>query len=47
MGQNALGQADYRIPKSNISLEQSDEIAWFLHVDGNPRKLKVEWNIVV
>ena len=29
MGQNALGQADYRIFKSNRSLEQTDEIAWF------------------
>ena len=27
MGQNALGQEDYRVFKSNISLEQSDKIA--------------------
>ena len=29
MGQNALGQSDYRIFKSTISLEQNDEKAWF------------------
>ena len=29
MGQNALGQSDFRIFKSNLSLEQSDEKAWF------------------
>ena len=28
MGQNALGQSDYRIFKSTISLEQNDEKAW-------------------
>ena len=29
MGQNALGQSDYTIFKSTISLEQNDEKAWF------------------
>ena len=29
MGQNALGQSDYRVFKSTISLEQNDEKAWF------------------
>ena len=29
MGQNALGQLDYRIFKSTITLEQYDEKAWF------------------
>ena len=29
MGQIALGQSDYRVSKSNTSLEQKDEIAWF------------------
>ena len=29
MGQNTLGQTDFRIFKTNISLEQSDEIALF------------------
>ena len=27
MGQIALGQSDYRVSKSNTSLEQKDEIA--------------------
>ena len=29
MGQNALGQSDCKIFKSNLSLEQKDEKAWF------------------
>ena len=29
MGQNAVGQSDYRIFKSTITLEQYDEKAWF------------------
>ena len=29
MAQNDLGQSDCRIFKSNISLEQNDEKAWF------------------
>ena len=29
MGQNALGQSDYRIFKSTITLEQYDEKGWF------------------
>ena len=29
MGQNALGKSDCRLFKSNISLEQNDEIGWF------------------
>ena len=29
MGQNALGQSDCKILKSNLSLEQKDEKAWF------------------
>ena len=29
MGQNALGQSEYRIFKSTISLEQNDEKGWF------------------
>ena len=29
MGQNALGQSDFMIFKSNLSLEQSDEKVWF------------------
>ena len=29
MAQNALGQSDFRIFKSTISLEQNDEKAWF------------------
>ena len=29
MGQNAVGQSDYRIFKSTVSLEQHGEIAWF------------------
>ena len=33
MGQNGLGQSDYRIFKSTISLEQNDEKAWKLEVD--------------
>ena len=30
MYQNALGQTDYRIFESTISLEQKDEKVWFL-----------------
>ena len=29
MDQNALGQSDCKILKSNLSLEQKDEKAWF------------------
>ena len=30
MGQNALGQSDYMIFKSTMSLKQINEKAWFL-----------------
>ena len=42
MGQFALGQSDYRIFKSNISLEQNDEMTDLLPVDTNLSKLKIE-----
>ena len=29
MGENALGQSDYKIFKSTTSLEQNDEKTWF------------------
>ena len=38
MCQNVLGQSDYSVFKSTISLEQNDEK---FHVDGNSFKLKV------
>ena len=39
--QNAFSQSNCRISESFISLEQSDEIAWFLHVD-TVQLLKIE-----
>ena len=42
MGQNALGQSDYRIFKSTISLEQNDEKPDFLHVDTDSWKVEVD-----
>ena len=44
--QNVLGQSDCRIFKSAIPLEQNDEKVWFLHVDTNSLKLKVDWKIL-
>ena len=42
MGQNATISH-----KSTISLEQNDEKAWFfLHVDTDLRKLKVDWKML-
>ena len=38
MGQNWLGQSDCRIFQS-VSLEQNDELDWFLYVDTNSWKL--------
>ena len=46
MGQNALNQSDYRIFKTNKSLEQNDEKAWFLHVDTDTWKVEVDWKIL-
>ena len=46
MGQNALGQSDYRIFKSTISLEQNDEKPDFLHVDTDSWKVEVDWKIL-
>ena len=46
MVQNALGQSDYRIFKSTISLEQNDEKSDFLHVDTDSWKLEVDWKIL-
>ena len=46
MGRNVQGQSDSRLFKSTIFVEQSDEIAWFLHVDTNPWKLKYDWKIL-
>ena len=43
MGQNALGQLDYKIFKSTISLEQNDENGYFLHFETNSWKLKTDW----
>ena len=40
MGQNALGQLDYRIFKSTISLEKTDEKAWFIACWYRFRKMK-------
>ena len=45
-GINALGQSDYRIFKSTISLEQNDEKAWFLHVDTDSWKIEVDWKVL-
>ena len=42
MGQNALGQLDYKIFKSTISLEQNDEKGYFLHFETNSWKLKTD-----
>ena len=46
MAQNALGQSDYMIFKSTISLEKNDEKAWFLHVDTVSWKIEVDWKIL-
>ena len=47
MGQNRLGQSDYRIFKSTITLEQYDEKAWFfLHVYTDSWKVEVDWKIL-
>ena len=43
MCQNGLGQSDYSVFKSTISLEQNDEK---FHVDINSFKLKVYWKIL-
>ena len=42
MDQNAVGQSDYRIFKSTISLEQNHKKAWFLHVDTDSWKIEVD-----
>ena len=42
MGQDALGQSDYRIFKSTISLEQNDKKPRFLQVDTDSQKLEVD-----
>ena len=46
MGQNALSPSDCRIFKLTVSLEQNDEKAWFLHVDVDSWKLKVDQKIL-
>ena len=42
MGQNTLGQSDYWIFKSTLSLEQNDENPDFLHVDTDSWKTEVD-----
>ena len=42
MGQIVFSQSDCRIFQLTISPEQINEIAWFLHVDTNSHKLKVD-----
>ena len=42
MSQNTLGQLDCGIFKSNVSVEENDEIHDFLLVDTNSWKLKID-----
>ena len=46
MGQNTLGQSDYRIFKSTISLEQNDEKVWFFHVGKDSWNIEVDWKLM-
>ena len=43
MCQNVLGQSDYRVFKTTISLKQNDKK---FHVDISSFKLKVHWKIL-
>ena len=44
--QNVIGQSDYRIFKTTISLEQNNEKVWVFDIDTNSLKLKVGWKIL-
>ena len=46
MCQNVIGQSDYRIFKTTISLEQNHEKVWVFDIDTNSLKLKVGWKIL-